>query len=472
MPNDALRTYFDFIMSYAPYFYYLPDSGTVDPEWGRGPTPAAFAIEFLYEAYDAKEFETEKTSIYNKIVVLADYLLLIQCNDNLKLAYGGFKSKDDSTYYYSIDAMRAIPALLKAYDLTGAVAYYDAAKLAGGTFLYNMQHKPSELGIHDKYYGGFAQAVTIADLWVPDMWIIDLYSLKALKSLYTRTGEAKYQTMTSDALGFHRSGFENIYLKYSPPPNGDGAWHRTGLPENLIYDDDFAYALNALYGYEGWSKSVKEVYDFISAIGACSEYPAYNSAVCWAGYVDVVNRRPACEYYDSVTSGILYEIRNTLDALAIEQSVKTILQSSDAFMFWGVKFPDYSPVERKKSIVTVSWLAHLLLNYNPVASAFARILQTYGELVTIHTRREVDGTVSYSSNATVLAVVNPAQANEILIEPGYASNDYVRIYLLSAIAHRDRMTWRNTEYEIGPVEEVRFRDQLMYHTALCRRLIK
>jgi len=188
--------------------------------------------------------------------------------------------------------------------------------------------------------------------------------------------------------------------------------------------------------------------------------------------VDVVNRKPACEYYDSVTSGILYEIRNIHDALALEQSVNTIQQNSDAFMFWGVRFSDYSPVERKKSIVTVSWLAHLLLNYSPVASAFARILQAYGELVTIRTRREIDGTVSYSSSAIVLAVVNPAEAREILIEPGYASNDYVRIYLLSAVAHRDKMTWRNVEYEIGPVEEVRFRGQLMYRTALCRRLIE
>lgn len=472
MPNDVLRTYFDFIMSYAPYFYYLPDSGTVDPEWGRGPAPAAFAIEFLYEAYNVKEFETEKTGIYNKIVALADYLLSIQYNDNLKLAHGGFKSKDDSTYYYSIDAIRAIPALLKAYDLTGTVAYYDAAKLAGGTFLYNMQHKPSELGIHDKYYGGFAQAVTIADLWVADMWIIDLYSLKGLKSLYTRTGEAKYQTMINDALGFYRSGFENLYLKYSPPPSGDGAWHRTSLPENLIYDDDFSYALSALYAYESWSTSVKEVYDFISAVGASSEYPAYNPAVCWSGYLDVVNRKPACEYYDSVTSGILCEIRNVHDALAIEQSVKIILQNSDAFMFWGVKFGNYSPIERKKSVVTVSWLAHLLLKYSPVTSAFARILQTYGELVTIHTRREIDGTVSYSSNANVLAIVNPAETREILIEPGYASNDYVRAYVLSAMSHRDKMTWRNADYEVGPVEEVHFRGQLMYRTALCRRLIK
>ena len=124
---SVVRNYFDFMMSYAPYFYYLPDTGTVDPEWGRGPAPASFAIQFLSEAYQAKEFENEKTTIYAKIVELADYLLSIQCVDDAKLAYGGFKSKDSSTYYYSIDTARAIPALLKAYDLTSSQTYLDAA---------------------------------------------------------------------------------------------------------------------------------------------------------------------------------------------------------------------------------------------------------------------------------------------------------------------------------------------------------
>ena len=469
---NALRTYFDFIMDYAPYFYYLPDSGTVDPEWGRGPAPAAFAIDSLAEAYNSKEFEAEKTEIYNKIVSLADYLLSIQCSDNLKLAYGGFKSKDDSTYYYSIDALRAIPALLKAYDLTGTAAYYDAAELAGGTFLYNMQHKPSQLGIHDQYYGGFAQAVTITDDWVADMWVIDLYGLTALKSLHARTGEAKYQTMIDDALGFYRNGFEGLYLRYSPPPSGDGSWHRTGLPENLIYDDDFSYGLWGLYGYEGWSSSVKKVYELNNAIGASSEYPAYNPGICWAGYMDVVNRKPACEYYDAVTAGILYKIRNVHDPLALEQSFNTVLSNSEAFMYWGVKFSDFNPIERKKSVVTVSWLAQLLLSYSPVASVFARILRDHGETVTVYSRQEIDGTVTHSVSATILAILSPAQANEILIEPGYASNDYIRVYVVSPIAHRDKMVCRGTEYEVGPVEEFRFRDQLMYRTAMCRRLIK
>jgi len=81
------QQYFNFIMDYAPYFYYIPGTG-VDTEWGRGPAPAAHAIDFLAEAIQSVQFEDEKTGIYNKIVELADYLLSIQCTDDGKLAYG------------------------------------------------------------------------------------------------------------------------------------------------------------------------------------------------------------------------------------------------------------------------------------------------------------------------------------------------------------------------------------------------
>lgn len=467
----VIRTYLDFVLNYAPYFYYLPGSGTTDPEWGRGPAPAAFGIMFLAEAYEAEEFESEKTMLLNKIVELADYLLSIQCTDDLKLAYGGFQSKDGSDYYYAIDAMRAVPALLKAYDLTGTVGYLDAATLAGGTFLYNMQHKPSILGIHDQYYGGFAQAVTLAEAWLTDMYVIDLYGLIGLKMLYDRTSETKYQSMIDDALAFYRSGFESFYLRYSPPPYGDGSWHRTGIPENLVYDDDFSYALQGLFFYENWSQTVKKVYESINTIGPSAEYPAYNPLVCWSGYVDVVDRKPACEYYDGVTAGILFDIRNSQDTLALEQSASTVLTYPDNFMYWGVKFRDYSPMENKQSTVTVSWLGHLLLNYTPTVSVFARVLRAYGEQVTVFSHRETNGTATFTEGTTALALVIPARANEVLIEPGYASNDYLHIYTLANIVHRDKIAFQGREYEVGPVEEFRFREQLMYRTAVCRRIV-
>lgn len=148
------------------YTYYVAKNGKVegpDPAYGRGAFPAAFAIDFLYEAYSAKQFESQKTDIFNKIVELANFILTQQCTTPDSEAYGGFKNAEDSGQHWSIDAGRCIPPLLKAYELTETASYLNAAKLAGATFLYNMQHRPSELGQHDKYYGGFARAVNVVE---------------------------------------------------------------------------------------------------------------------------------------------------------------------------------------------------------------------------------------------------------------------------------------------------------------------
>lgn len=461
--------YFNFIMDYAPYFYYVPGSG-VDTEWCRGPAPAAHAIDFLNEAYSDEQFQSQKTNIHNKIVALADYTLSNQCTDDNKLAYGGFQSKDGSSYYYSIDAMRAIPALLKAYDLTGTIAYLDAAKLAGGTFLYNMQQKPSEFGVHDKYYGGFAQAVTITDAWFPEMWIIDLYGLIALKMLHDYTEETKYQTMMDDAVKFYRSGFEELYVRYSPPPSGDGEWHRIGT-SNSVYDDDFAYALCGIFHHEGWSPTVKKVYEFINTIGASADYPAYNSAVCWSGYIDVAARKVDCEYYDAVTSGILWQIRTGHDKSALEFSFKTIDAHQEDFMYWGVKFQDYSPVENKKATVTVSWLAILFLKYSPPITPFTRILRSYGEDVTLYPVRQAEESVTYGEGVAIKAMVSPVRPDEIVIEPGYFVNDYVTVHVFAPVRHRDKIRRKGVDYEVGPVEEFDFQGQRMYRRAVCRRLL-
>jgi hypothetical protein len=467
----ALEDYFDFVMQYAPYFYYIPGTG-VDPTWGRGPAAAAHAIDFLYECYSDSRFASSKTDIYNKIVALADYLLSIQCSNNTKEAYGGFQSKDESDFYYSIDAHRGIPALLKAYDLASTAGYYNAAVLAGGTFLHNMQHRPSVLGEHDKYYGGFVQWVDINDDWGPDMWIVDLYGLIGLKELYTRTSESKYQTMIDDLLAFHRQGINGLWLYYMPPPSGDGAWHRApGVPpENLIYDDDYSYALHALYLYEGWSETVEKVFRYCSEISPTIDYPAYQPALCWPGYLDIVNRKPDCEYYDAVTSGILgLKLRKEHDRIPYEYAKKIIELHSDAFMYWGPKFSDYSPVENKKSVVTVSWLGLYLLKYSPVSNNFTQILSAHGENITFYS--VIPGeTESYAEGVQIKAVIRPTRSAEVFLEPGYVIDDYITVYAFSPLKHHDKIVFKSVPFQVIGFQEFRFQGDAMYVKANCRRI--
>jgi len=458
----ALDTYLQFVLDYAPYFYYIPGSG-VDTESGRGVAAAAFAIDFLYEAYQDSQFESQKTDIYNKIVALGDWILTQQCTNNTKDAYGGFKSNETSTFYYSIDACRVIPSLLKAYELTNDADYLDAAVLAGKTFLKTMQDKQA--------YGGFARFVDISDVWDLKLDVECLYGLIGLKMLcsYDSDNKSQYETMMETAVSFLREGFEKLWLYYDP---SDSSWHRVGLSENEIYDDPFAYALIGLYNYEVWSLSCEKVYELINTIPASADYPGYNSSICWAGYIDVVKRKSACDYYDAVTSGILHDIRAVKDKPGLELSVQIVNLYYQEFMFWGVKFFDWSYVENKQSIITVSWLGLLLLRYKAVRTLFTPVLNAGGENVTLFSIVEAGETVSYSEGITIKAVVRLALPDEVVIEPGFMVTDFVKVYTLIPIRHHDKIMRNGVDYEVGSPQVFRFKGGPQYYAALCRRLVQ
>ncbi|HSV49694.1 MAG TPA: hypothetical protein VLH35_05210, partial [Candidatus Acidoferrales bacterium] len=208
--GNVPEAYYQFVMDYAPNVYVIPPN-TPDPAYGKGVLAASFAINFLYDAYSAPQFENRKADIHAKIVNLANWALTQQCLDPARKAYGGFKSAEESTYYYSVDACRVIPSLLSAYELTDDARYLEAAKLAGGTFLKIMQDQQA--------YGGFARAVTIGDAWLLQLDVECLYGLIGLKMLaetYDLPNASVYQNIMSKAIGFLRAGFENLWLDFDP----------------------------------------------------------------------------------------------------------------------------------------------------------------------------------------------------------------------------------------------------------------
>jgi hypothetical protein len=456
--------------------YYVNKNGRVegpDPAYGRGAFPAAFAIDFLYEAYSSKQFESRKTEILNKIVELADFVLTQQCVDNMKKAYGGFKNSENGTEYWSIDAGRCIPPLLKAYKLTNTTAYLDRGKLAGATFLYNMQHKPSEENIHDKYYGGFARYVTINNDWSQPMNVEDLYDFIGLKMLcdYDSANKSMYEAMMADAAAFLREGFEQLYLWFDPKHSGDGKWHRVGVNETEVYDDPISFALLGLYTYEGWSLTCQRVYNFIQTIRASAQYPAYHPAICWPGYIDVVTRFPACSYYDAVTSGILWHIRAAHDKPSLAFSMQIIQKYQEQFMYWGPKFEDYSPITEQKAMANVSWLALLFLNYEEPFTPFTRILKSKGENVLLYPIRAAGNKVEYGEPLDVKAIVSPTRVEEIFIEPGYMVNDYITVYAFAPLRQHDKIRRKGEDYEVLGVQAFDFQGETAYFKANCRRLI-
>ncbi|MCS7124776.1 MAG: hypothetical protein NZ932_05125 [Candidatus Bathyarchaeota archaeon] len=455
--------YYQFIMEFAPHVYVVPP-GTPDQTWGKAAFAAAFAIDFLYEAYSAEQFSRRKNFIYDKIVSLADWILTQQCVNSAKKAYGGFKSTENSQYYYAVDACRVIPSLLKAYELTDDADYLDSAKLAGGIFLKTMQDQQPQ-------YGGFARAVDYGGNGLLELDVECLYGLIGLRMLaekYDVANAGLYRGMMERAVGFLREGLEGFWLWFSP---ADGKWHRVGLRENHVYDDCLAYALLGLYEYEGWSATCQKVYGFINSIGASAQYPAYNPAVCWAGYLDVVSRCPACDYYDTVTAGILWKVRQNHDKPSLAFSKTVIEKHWSAFMYWGVRHADYAPVEGKWAMATVCWLGRLFLNCQEPTTRFTQVLRAIGETLTLYPAITAGEGVAHGGGVEVQAVVNPARADEVLLEPGYVLNDYIAVYSFTPLRHRDRVRWRGLDYEVLTVQTFTWKGEAAYFKAVCRRLL-
>jgi hypothetical protein len=455
------EAYFQFVMDYAPYVYIIPPN-TPDPDFGKGVLAASFAIDFLCEAYSAQQFEDRKAEIYYKIVSLSDWVLTQQCIDSSRKAYGGFKSAETSSYFYSVDACRAIPSLLRAYELTKDNRYLEAAKLAGGSFLKTMQDQQT--------YGGFARAVTIQDAWLLQMDVECLYGLIGLNMLSQRylEGNATYERMMDKAAFFLGIGFENLWQHFDPT---DGKWHRVGLTENEVYDDPFAYAMLGLYEFEGWSDSCQKVYNYLNSIRANSTYPAYNPAVCWAGYINVIRRFSASDYYDAVTSGILYKIRNNHDKPSLQLSVEIISKHSEEFMFWGAKHTDYSYVENKQAMATVCWLAHLFLNYEEPSTQFTKILKSRGEAIQLFPIREAAATLDYGEPLDLLTIVSALKAEQVMLEAGYYLSDYLALYTFLPVRVHNKIRRQGEDYEIQTVTPFTFADQCVYFKSIARRLI-
>ena len=457
--------------------YHVANGGTVegpDPAYGQGVFPAAFAIDFLYQAYSAPQFAANQAAILAEIQSLANFILTQQCTNASKNAYGGFASAVGSTQYYAVDAARCIPSLLRAYALTKTASYLSAAVLAGYTFLHIMQTLPVFFGIFDRYYGGFARYVDINDNWSMYMDIEILYGfigLQMLAQTYDVGHASTYNNMMSDAISFLRSGFEQLYLWFDPMPSGDGNWHRVGLGETQVYDDPVSFALLGLYTYEGWSTSCQRVYNFIESIRASAQYPAYNPAVCWPGYLDVITKFPACAYYDAVTSGILSKIRAAHDKPAYALSMQVIKQYQTQWMYWGPQFTDYSPITPQKAMTNVTWLAQLFLAYQDPSTDITHILSVNGESLLLYPVQQAADQVTWGSPLNLLGLVTLGAVGEIVLEPGYITEAHITVFSFLPVRVHDKIRRSGVDYEVITVSEEDLNGDPIFYKSTCRKLI-
>ena len=457
--------------------YYISKAGVVegpDPSFSRGTLASAFGLEFLCEAYAASQFSGFRDDILTKICSLGDWLLTQQCIDSEKACCGGFKNAESSNQYWSVDACRIIPALLKAYELTGNNDYLEAAKLAGNLFLYNMQHLPVLLGVHDRYYGGFAKFLEQNDNWNQQMLVEDLYGLiglRMLSDIYDKENAPRYLAMMADAVEFLRQGLEDFWLYFDPSPYGDDKWHRVGINGTEIYDDPISFALLGLYAYEGWSKSCQRIYNFLQSIKASGQYPAYWPEICWPGYIDVVTKYPACPYYDGVTIGILWKIRKERDPPSFKLAHDVAEKNADKFLNWGPLFTDFSPITPAKATANVSWIARMFLNYEEPITQFTRILNGKGEAVQLYPVRQAVEAVNYGEPMDLLAFVSQLRTEQVLIEPGYYLNDYLAFYTFLPVRVHDKIRRQGEDYEVQTVTPFTYANQRFYFKSIARRLL-
>jgi hypothetical protein len=281
---------------------------------------------------------------------------------------------------------------------------------------------------------------------------------------------AKYHTIAQDAINFYRVGVEALALYFDPKPSGDGCWHRVGLADDTVYDDSVAYALLGLYDYENYGSTVRDAYQTLCSIGATATYPAYNPAVCWAGYLNVKAKKPACDYYDAVTAGILGKIRQNHDKIAYDFSAKTVQKHPEEFMFWGPKHADYTPVEGKQATATVCWLGQMLLGYEMPLTRFTQVLNSKGEDFKLQPVTQMGDQPAYGEGVELKAIVLPQKTEELLLEPGYLVTDYLTLHVFAPIRRHDKVTRNGVDYEVTATQDFTFKDQVAFCKATLRRM--
>jgi DNA topoisomerase-6 subunit B len=95
-----------------------------------------------------------------------------------------------------------------------------------------------------------------------------------------------------------------------------------------------------------------------------------------------------------------------------------------------------------------------------ITNILAKVLEDYGEPII---RNSIKG-----ESSTINAIVQSVRSTEIEVEPEYTLADYIRIYVLSKLG-KEIITYQNEPYKVQGVQDVRFEDQLVYRTAICRK---
>jgi hypothetical protein len=170
-----------------------------------------------------------------------------------------------------------------------------------------------------------------------------------------------------------------------------------------------------------------------------------------------------------VTAGILAALRRDHDKSAFEFSHTIVGKHADEFMFWGAKHADYSPVEDKQAMATVCWLSQMLLGYEAPVTRFNQILNSKGENLTLRMQTEAGEKTRYGEVLPLKAIFVPGKAEEILLEPGYVTSDYMVLHVFVSVRRGDLVSRNGADYEVLDVQEFTFKGDVAFRKVNCRR---
>jgi hypothetical protein len=89
----------------------------------------------------------------------------------------------------------------------------------------------------------------------------------------------------------------------------------------------------------------------------------------------------------------------------------------------------------------------------------------------LHPIKEAGERTAYGEDIDVKAIVSPAKTEELLLEPGYVTNDYLTLHVFAPVRRRDKIRRSGEDYEVVSVQEIVFKGETAFRKATCRRLI-
>lgn len=113
-------------------------------------------------------------------------------------------------------------------------------------------------------------------------------------------------------------------------------------------------------------------------------------------------------------------------------------------------------------------------------SHIAQIIEAEGEDVEWLKREEQDvdpdtgdiavGTV-FEPSRTIKAIVSRGSIAETIADPGYSTDDFIRLHTASQLQHKDRIVYQGSTFEVGPPDTIRFRGAIVLVQVLCKKMI-